>query len=190
MEIKELVQIGMANIKRGLDRALEGLTPEEIKWQPRPDANSIGIIFFDIARSEDAVIQSRLRNKPQLWVAGKWYQKMNKSADDSGGHYTEQQVAAFVVPDMKDMLAYAEAVRKQTLEYLQELTPAELDRKLTLPPMGPPPAASTGGAPTPPRPSPYRDMTVGSMLMMNVTHLAGHAGEISYLRGLQRGMNK
>jgi len=31
---------------------------------------------------------------------------------------------------------------------------------------------------------------VGSMLMHEVTELAEHAGEISYLRGLQRGMDK
>jgi len=28
------------------------------------------------------------------------------------------------------------------------------------------------------------------MLLMTVTHSAQHAGEISYLRGLQRGMDK
>jgi hypothetical protein len=189
METKELIPIGLANVKRLLDRTLDGLTPAEIKWQPRPDANSIGIILFDIARSEDASIQSRLRGKPQLWESEKWYQKLNKKADDSGGHYTAEQVAAFVVPDLKDLLGYAEAVRKQTLEYLKDLTPGQLDQKVELPPMGPPPTATVAGTPNQAR-MPPREMTVGSMLMMNVTHLAQHAGEISYLRGLQRGMNK
>jgi len=31
---------------------------------------------------------------------------------------------------------------------------------------------------------------VGSMLVHEMTELAGHAGEISYIRGLQRGMDK
>ena len=190
METKELIQIGLANVKRLLDRTLDGLTPAEIKWQPRPDANSIGIILFDIARSEDSLVQSRLRGKPQLWESEKWYQKLNKGADDTGGHYTAEQVAAFVVPDLKELLAYAEAVRKQTLEYLKDLAPGQLDKKVELPPMGPPPSATPAGTPNQPGMSPFRDMTVGSMLMMNVTHLAQHAGETSYLRGLQRGMNK
>jgi hypothetical protein len=190
METKELIQIGLANVKRLLDRTLDGLTPAEIKWQPRPDANSIGIILFDITRSEDATIQSRLQGKPQLWESEKWYQKLNKNADDSGGHYTAEQVATFVVPDLKDLLGYAEAVHKQTLEYLKDLTPGQFDRKVKLPPMGPPPTAISAGTPNQPMMSPFRDMTVGSMLMMNVTHFAQHAGEISYLRGLQRGMNK
>jgi DinB superfamily len=190
METKELIQIGLENVKRALDRALDGLTPVELKWQPRPDANSIGIILFDITRSEDASIQSRLQGKPQLWESEKWYQKLNKAANDTGGHYTAEQVAAFVVPDLKDMLGYAEAVHKRTLEYLKDLTPGEFDKKVVLPPMGPPPTAMPAGSPNQPRIPPFRDMTVGSMLMMNVTHFAQHAGEISYLRGLLRGMNK
>jgi hypothetical protein len=188
MEAKELIQIGLANVKRAIERTLDGLTPAEIKWQPKPDANSIGIILFDIARSEDGAIQSRLRSKPQLWESDKWYQRLGKNANDPGGHYNAEQLAAFVVPDLKELLAYTEAVRQTTLEYLKGLTPADLDKKVVLPPMGPPPAAAPAG--TPPRMSPYRDMTVGSMLMMNVTHFAQHAGEISYLRGLQRGLNK
>jgi hypothetical protein len=32
--------------------------------------------------------------------------------------------------------------------------------------------------------------SVGNILMMNVTHLSQHAGEVSYIRGLKRGMDK
>jgi hypothetical protein len=188
METKELIQIGLANVKRALDRTLDGLTPDEVKWHPKPDCNSIGLILFDIARSEDTSVQTRLRGKPQLWESEKWYQKLGKDVSDPGGHYTGEQVAAFVVPELKGLLEYAEAVRKQTLEYLKDLTPADYDKKVNLPPMGPPPSAAPAG--TAPRPSPYRDLTVASFLMMNVTHFAQHAGEISYLRGLQRGINK
>ena len=190
MEIKELIQIGLANVKRALDRTMDGLTQAEVKWQPKPDANSIGLILFDIARSEDTSVQTRLRGTLQLWESEKWYQKLGKEASDPGGHYNAEQVNAFIVPDLKKLMEYAEAVRKQTLEYLKDLTPADLDKKVNLPPMGPPPAVSTTGAPAQPRPSPYKDLTVASFLMMNVTHFAQHAGEISYLRGLQRGINK
>ena len=190
MEMKELIQTGLGNVKRSIDRTLDGLTPAELKWQPRPDANSIGLILFHIARSEDSSVQFRLQGKPQLWESEKWYQKLGKDAKDTGGHYTAEQVNAFVVPNLKDLLEYAEAVRKQTLKYLKDLTPADFDNKVNLPPMGPPPTAMPAGTPNQPRPSPYRDMTVGSFLMMNVTHFAQHTGEISYLRGLQRGINK
>jgi len=186
MEMKEFIQNGLENIKRLFDRTLDGLTPEELKWQPRSDANSIGLILFHSIRSEDSSIH-RLQDKPQLWESEKWYQKFNKAIDDGGAHYAAEQVAAFVVPDMKDVTAYAEAVRKDTLEYLKGLKQKDFDKKVNLPP---PPAsmAMPAGRPNPPRP-PFNPI-VGSMLLMLMTHLSEHAGEISYIRGLQRGMDK
>jgi hypothetical protein len=186
MEMKDLVRNGFDNVKRALDRTLDGLTPEELKWQPRPDANSIGLIFFHSIRSEDRLIHI-LQDKTQFWESEKWYQKFNKTIEDGGAHYTAEQVATFVVPDVKDLLAYSELIRKNTLEYLKGLKPKDFDKKVNLPPP-PAPVAMPAGNPPPHRP-PF-ELIVGSMLMHEVTELAGHAGEISYIRGLQRGMDK
>lgn len=185
MEMKELIQNGLENSKRVIDRTLDGLTTGELKWQPRPDANSIGLILFHCIRSEDHGIH-RLQGKLQLWETEKLYQKFNKTIDDSGAHYTAEQVAAFVVPDLKELLVYAEAVRKNTLEYLKGLKPKDFDKEVNLPPP-PVPAVIPAGSPVPSRPF---NPIVGSMLVHEVTHLSEHAGEISYIRGLQRGMDK
>jgi hypothetical protein len=186
MEIKEFIQDGLESIKRVFDRTLDGLTPAELKWQPRPDANSIGLILFHSIRTEDSSIHM-LQDKPQLWESEKLYQKFNKAINDGGAHYTAEQVAAFVVPDLKELLAYAEAVRKNTLQYLKGLKPEDYDKKVNLPP---PPArmAIPAGRPAPPWP-PFKPV-VGTMLLMMMTHLSEHAGEISYIRGLKRGMDK
>lgn len=186
MEMQELIQHGLDNAKRVLDRKLEGLTAAELKWQPRPDANSIGLILFHVIRVEDIIVQ-RIQDKPQLWESEKWYQIFGKTAEDSGAHYTAQQVTAFIVPDLKELLAYAVTVRKYTLEYLKQLKPKDFDRKVNLPP---PPASviTTSGSAISPRPP--VNPVVGSELMHLVTELSGHAGEISYIRGLQRGMDK
>jgi hypothetical protein len=186
MEMREFIRDGLGNIKRGFDRTLDGLTTVELKWQPRPDANSIGLILFHSIRTEDSSIHM-LQGKPQLWESEKWYQKFHKEINDGGAHYTAEQVAAFVLPDLKELLAYAEAVRKDTLEYLNGLKPEDYDRKVSLPPR-PAPMGVSAGRPAPPRP-PFNPV-VGSMLLMLVTHLSEHAGEISYIRGLQRGMDK
>jgi len=183
MPTKELIQGGFANVKRTLDRTLNTLTPAELKWQPQHDANSIQIILFHMARAEDTNVQSRLQKKPELWDSEKWYQKLNRDAKDNGGHYTAEQVAAFSLSDTKDLLAYTEAVRGKTLEYLKDLTEEGLERKFTMPAFGPPLAP---GAP----PRPPMEVTVSGMLLNTVTHLVQHIGEISYIRGLQRGMDK
>ena len=183
MEMKKLIQNGLEDVEKVLDRTLDGLTPEELRWQPRPDAKSIGFIFFDSIRAEDHLIH-RLQGKPQLWESEKWYQKFNKTIEDSGAHYTTEQLAAFVVPDLKDLLAYAEVVRKETQSYLKGLKPKDFDKKVNMPP----PIAIQAGSPTPPRP--LFNPIVGSMLMHLLTRFAERAGEISYIRVMQRGMDK
>src|SRR5271157_4351475 len=178
MEIKYIIKTGLDLTKRSLDRTLDGLTAEEIKWQPKNDANSIGLILFHMIRIEDSMVH-RIQGKPQIWETEKWYQKFNKTIEDGGAHYTAEQVAAFVVPDMKDLLAYNELVRKNTLEYLKGLKPKDFDKKVNLPPP-PAPIVIPSGRPIPTRPF---NPIVGSMLVHEVTELAGHAGEISYIRG-------
>lgn len=186
MEMKEFIQNGLGNVKRGFNRTLDSLTPAELKWQPRPDANSIGLILFHSIRVEDSTIHM-LKGKSQLWETENWYQKLHKAIDDGGAHYTGEQVAAFVVPELKELNVYAEAVRKDTLEYLNTLKPEDFDTKVNIP-LPPARVAIPSGSLAPSRPT--FNLTVGSMLLMLVTHLSQHAGEMSYIRGLQRGIDK
>jgi hypothetical protein len=184
MDVKQLIKSGLDNAKRATDRALEGLTPEEIKWQPKPDANSIGLILFHMARLEDTFVQTLMQHKPQIWESEKWCDKLEKAKTDTGSHYTPEQVASFCTPNLNNLQDYSAAVRQKTLSFVDTLTPEKLDEKLQLPPFGPPPTPGQ-----PPRRPPFEPI-VGFMLMMTVTHIAEHAGEISYLRGLKRGMDK
>lgn len=180
MEPKEIIRIGLENSQRVVKRTLDGLTSEELQWQPRPDANSIGLILLHMLRVEDSSTHVILQHKPQIWETGKWYEKMHKDIKDGGAHYSAEQVASFVVPPVADLTAYSEAVRSATLEYLQKQTPDDFSKNVTIPP-----------PPGPPRPSPFGpNPTAGFMWQMLVTHLAQHAGEISYIRGLKRGLDK
>ena len=65
MEIAELIRDGLTSTKRVFDRTLESLTPAELKWQPRTDANSIGLILFHSIRAEDTSVH-RLQVSPFL----------------------------------------------------------------------------------------------------------------------------
>jgi hypothetical protein len=170
----EMLKSGLENTKKGVERTLNGMTAEEISWHPRPDANSIGLIYFHMARSEDSFIMSLIQGKKQLWETANWYKKLDKAVDDGGAHYTAEQVEKFKVPDMKKLTAYADAVHTQTLDYLASLSPQKLNAKVVFPADHKPPF----------------EPVVGTILMLNLTHLVGHAGEIAYIRGLKRGMDK
>ncbi len=171
MDAKDFLKMQLEGNKRSMGRAVNTLTQAEIMWRPSCGCNSIGLIIFHVARSEDSFIQARLQNKPEVWVKEGWFKKLNMAEAATGSHFTIDEVNAFPVPELKDLHAYTEAVRAATAAYVDSLTPADFDRKLTIKPFP-------------------GDTTVGAMLSMTVTHAAGHIGEISYIRGLQRGMDK
>ena len=170
MELQDFIKTELDSIKQITMKAMDGLSQEELKWKPNHEANSIGLIYFHQSRSEDRFVQSRILGKDQIWESEKWYLKLDKKAEDSGGGYTNEQLAMFVVPKVKDLLEYSEAVRSKTLECLKNMTLAEFDKVINIPRLG--------------------DKSLGAIFSLVVLHLAQHAGEISYLRGLQRGMNK
>ncbi len=170
MELTDFIQAGLDRAKQATMRALDGLTYDEVKWQPGPGANSIGIIFFHQARSEDLFIHTRIQAKPQVWESEKWYEKLNLPLNETGSQYTVEQIAAFRVPELKDLVGYAEAVRARTAEYLRSATASELDKVIHSPRLG--------------------DVTIGAYIALMLVHLAEHAGDISYIRGLQRGLDK
>jgi uncharacterized damage-inducible protein DinB len=170
METKDYILMELAGIKRGFERALKDLTQQEIMWRPASGCNSLGLILLHVVRSEDSFIQARIQGKPQIWVTKKWFEKMNLSEEDTGSHLTVDQVNCFPVPDLKIIMDYYDAVRAQTKDYLKAAPPEELDKKISMPPFG--------------------DLTIAAIMSIIINHSAQHIGEISYLRGMLRGMDK
>ncbi len=89
--------------------------------------------------------------------------------NEAGSHYSIEQVNAFPVPDIKDLQTYYDTVRASTLEYLQSMKPEGFERKVKMP---------------------FGEFTVAGIFSLIVSHTAQHLGEIGYLRGLLRGMDK
>ena len=171
MEISNFILDMLNHTQQALSGAVDGLTHEELKWQPNPEANSIGFTLWHQIRCEDAFFIGIAQQKPQVWISEKWYEKMNLSddPDDSGWGYTAEQVAAFPVPELKDLLGYAKAVRSQTIEYLKSITPDRFDEVIK---------------------APFGELTIGQVFSLLLCEITLHTGQIAYLRGLQRGLDK
>ncbi|MFC1991453.1 DinB family protein [Chloroflexota bacterium] len=169
MELKDYIKSTLEGTKRSSNRVLDTLTQQEMMWRPASGCNSMGLILFHIARSEDSFVQARLQEKPQLWNSGEWYKKLNMGESETGSRYNVDQVNEFHVPEIKDLLAYYDAVRTSTVEYLNGLTPDEFEKKVKLP---------------------FGEFTVSGIFSLIVSHTAQHIGEISYLRGMLRGLDK
>ncbi len=159
----------LEDLGRSLDAVLDGLTQAEVAWQPKGTLNSIGLIFFHTARSEDFFIQELVRRQPQVWEKDGWFERCGFPAAERGRHYRAEQVKAFVCPDIGLLKSYNSSVRAHTLDYLSGLTAEEYRRVVT---------------------TPRGERPVAGFLTSIVTHAGQHIGEMSYLRGLQRGLNK
>lgn len=170
MEVKDYIKTELDRIKQATMKALDGLSRQELAWRPGHQANSIGLVLFHNIRYEDLFVQTRVQGKPQVWESEKWHQKFNLPIGDVGSGYTAEQIAAFPVPEGKELLAYADVVRSQTLDYLQNMTPDGFDVVINTPRMG--------------------DIKTGAYLSHLLVHMAQHAGEMAYIRGLMRGMNR
>ena len=127
METGDFILGTLDFMQQVLTKAVDGLTHEELAWRPEAEANPIGFVLWHQLRAEDGLIQGMIQKKPQVWVSERWYQKLNLPEADSGGRYTAEQVTAFPVPELKDLLGYAEAVRARTAEYLKAMTPGKFD---------------------------------------------------------------
>ena len=68
---KEAIQSGLEEYLQGLKRAIEGLTPAEIRWQPTLHTNHVAWLVWHMARVEDGWV-SRLRRDATVWQADGW----------------------------------------------------------------------------------------------------------------------
>ena len=164
--------LGILNgLQEALTKALDGLAPEELVYQPDKESNSIGFILWHQIRAEDMMVIATLLEKQEEWETGKWAVRMGFDDDfkDNGWGYTAEQVSSFAVPKLEELIAYGSAVRSETEKYISGLTPEGFDEVKT---------------------AIFGEMPVSTILTMLINELALHTGHITYIRGLQRGLDK
>ena len=172
METTDFILNMLDQMQNALTTAVNSLSHEELTWRPGAEANSIGFIIWHQARCEDAFIQSMIQQKPQVWVSEKWHEKLNlpDNPQNIGYGYTSEQVTAFPVPKLKNLLEYAEATRARTVEYLKAIANDSLEHVVQTDFFG--------------------KVTIGQIFAILLCEINQHIGQIAYLRGLQRGLNK
>lgn len=165
MDAKEIITASLNQSHGYLERALEGLTHEDIAWQPTEECNSIAFILWHLAQVEDFFINRVIQQKPRIYDEGGWPENLGTPANESGYGYTVEQLKAWKAPKPEPLLAYADAVHKSTMAYLEQLTPEKM-KELARPDRPPD--------------------TIGSVLSRITTEIALHVGQIDYIRGQRR----
>ncbi len=169
MEWQELIIDGYERVLQVLEKALDGLTQDDLNQQPHPDCNSMGWLTWHLTRVQDDHIAD-LTGEPQLWVSDGWHARFNCAPDpkETGFDHSPEDIGAFKSPDVPTLLEYHRAVLERTKGYIATLSPDELERELDEPWYQPLP-------------------TVGVRLVSIMSDNLQHAGQVAYLRGLLKG---
>lgn len=146
-----------------VDKALDGLTDEDLRQRPNDYTNPIGWTLWHQYRVEDAVM-SNIGATNQAWIDGRWHEQFGMEANPGqvGGGDSLEQVMALQAT-LANLQGYAAAVREKTLATLNSLTPEDLEREIPGP----------GGQPR----------KVGDMLGILLVDHFHHSGQVCYLRG-------
>jgi len=167
MDAKVLVLGSLEQSQGYLTGALDGLTQEEFALSPGAECNSIAFILWHTVRVEDFFVNRIIRREKDLYGSEGWQEKLG--TPDKAFGFTLEELQAWPVPKLADLRDYANAVREKTLAFINSIPSEKLDEV--------------------PRPDRSPD-PIGASLGHMATEIALHVGQICYLRGLQRGMDK
>ena len=167
MMFKSIVKAAMTEYMEDLQDALDGLSPEERRFQPTPESHHIDFTVWHMARVEDGLINRRIRHGEQIWERDGWAERLGLPERDSGFGFSAEQVAILPEFSLDELMEYYQSVRREALEFIESLSADDLDKEL------------------------YAgwEYTVGGTLSHLVVEEAQHVGQVAYLRGMQRGLD-
>ncbi len=169
MDAKEVILRSREQSLRYLNGALDGLTQKEAAWSPGPECNSIAFTLWHLTRVLDFFVIRVLQHDTELYEAEGWQKKLGTPEKTTGFEYNVEQLKAWPVPKLEELRKYANAVQERVQAFVSSVTAKKLDEV--------------------PRPERSPD-SVGATLTRITTEMALHVGQIAYLRGVQRGLNK
>ena len=111
---------------RQIKLATDGLTAEQLHYQPNADANSIAWLVWHLSRWRDRV-SALISGEPQIWVSGGWAAQFRMPAEGTGLGDTLEQVTAF--RSERDLLfGYLDAAHLATAARVSRITPEQFEQ--------------------------------------------------------------
>ena len=173
MDFKDVAGLALDEYWAKLEKAVDGLDDEEIRWQPSPKSNHILWLVWHCARVEDGWM-AYLREVPEsreVWNTEGWPERFGLSETATGYGDSAADIAEFPEVPVSLALDYFRSVRQMIREFLGTLTSEDLPLKHT-----DQNTSETG---------PTTAWTLAHLLV----ELSEHLGQIEYLRGMRRGLD-
>ena len=153
-----------------LNRALEGLSDDELRWQPTLHANSIDWMVWHMARVEDNLVNVVLQNQDPIWERDDWGKHLGISYTGAGAGMTMDEIREMAPIDVPKVMEYYRSLRTETSDYFENvMREDDLSRVIEH--------------------TNFRGWTGAQILGRLLCEEAEHLGQIEYIRGMMRGMN-
>jgi len=152
----------------------EGLTEEQLHWQPESQPNHMMFAMWHAYRSEDEIIHGLLMQMPGIFTREGWAERLPVAEPGKppfGTGLNREQIAA-VRLRLDYLLDYAEAVRASIQSYADGLSEEQGAQQVPLPFF----------APVYPMLDKMSRAEVLSFFCIG--HTAEHLGEVQYIKGL------
>ena len=153
-----------------LNRALDGLTEDELCWRPTLESNAIDWMVWHMARVEDNLINVVLQNRDPIWQRDGWGKRLGIATASAGAGMKMAEIRTMGRIDVPLAMEYYDSVRRETSRYFENvMREADLSRVIEH--------------------TNFRGWTGGRILGRLLCEEAEHLGQIEYLRGMMRGLD-
>ena len=150
---------------RWIHEATNGLTDDQLYFQPEPGTNSIAWLIWHLSRWRDK-ISATASGELEVWQSQGWADKYEMDIARTGLGDTIDQVAAFRVP--RDLLiGYADSAHKAITDRVSRMSPSQFASEIEY------------------MPGTFRSAWRALISVMGDS--SEHTGQINYLRGLLTG---
>ena len=168
MTAVDFVRTEFARLHRMLDKNLADLTAEQLHTVPAGNAkaNHIAWNLWHVARTEDNVVRFVLQNRRSpVWVESGYAEKLSLPPVTNGTGQSTAEAQALRIPDLKLFGEYTQKVWASTDDFLSKTSADDLDRTVTVKPLGDMPGIRALG-------------------QICISHAFTHVGEIDLARTL------
>jgi hypothetical protein len=165
--LQELLRRSLQSMHALLDKAVEGMTAEQLNFRPQEGGVSGFFSLWHYVRTEDNIVNWVVQRKPTAWLEGGYDAVFGLPRTSQGTGMTEDEANAVRIADVAKWHEYQQKVWASTDAYLAAMSPAEFDaRRVVI------------------KPLPEMSLWDG-LYGVCLSHGYRHVGEIEYVRGVQ-----
>jgi hypothetical protein len=164
---QELLRTSLRSMHALLDKAVEGMTADQLNFRPQEGGVSGFFSLWHYVRTEDNVVNFVVQRQPTVWLEGGYDVLFGLPRTSQGTGMTEDEANAVRLDDVRRWHEYQQKVWQATDAYLQAMSPEEFDsRRVVI------------------KPLPEMSLWDG-LYGICLSHGYRHVGEIEYVRGVQ-----